>query len=62
MNYIDIIQQMDAQLTYLDGVKRGLVLLSTHYNWCPDDWEIEYDDIGSDYRLLKTTLDHLSKQ
>jgi len=57
-----IIEECERMPTYLTGLEYGISLMVTYHGWKLKDWEIEYDDVGSDYRLFIEILKHEQKK
>lgn len=57
-----IIEIVQLQPTYTNGITLGICLMQEHHGWTADDWKIEWGDIGSDYRTFITTLREMIKK
>lgn len=55
----EIIHEMEENCGYLTAVLLGIYYMCKYHGWTVDDWDIEFDDISSDYRLFITTLKEL---
>ena len=53
----EVLNRVRGSNTCLQGVHTGIKLMKEHYGWVDNDWLVDHDDIGSDYRLLCTTLE-----
>ena len=62
MSIREVIKRIKESNTYRSGVHTGLTLMKEHYGWVESDWLVDEDDIGSDYRLLITTLQQMLDQ
>lgn len=62
MTYEEILEVMKEEDTFLSGLCIGLIMLQQYHGWTVQDWPVEFDDISSDYSLLRTTIQQLIDQ